>query len=241
MAKMIVAAAALSMLVANSVAAPVTVNMGELLEAAETDALGKHHLWFSFIDHSTETGPPANNKARCGEVDAAPRMPADIFELRNIGRLSLYVSITIESYSNLLINNPTWSPGTKLELGRCRTKGFSEQVGGVQGINWVSPALMGPICKKQCACNYPACQDVPDDPSAGKFCSLCGPKYNANFVVDVWMPPSDDDYTQDDVYAADSCNGLSKRKCGRASGPYGVGCDYDKKSQTCAKRTVEEE
>ena len=122
-------------------------------------------------------GPPANNKARCGEVDAAPRIPADLFELRNIGKLSLYISITINSYSNLLINNPTWAPDTKLELGRCRGKGYTDETGGVQGINWVNQGLMGPICKAQCDCNYPACKDEPDDPSAGKFCSLCGPKY----------------------------------------------------------------
>ena len=66
-------------------------------------------------------------------------------------------------------------------------------------------------------------------------------RYNDYTSVQVWYPPADDDYTQDDTYAADSCSGLSKRKCGKASGPYGVGCAYDKKAKTCSKIVAEEQ
>lgn len=49
---MLAATTTLAMLITNTVAAPVTVNMGDLLEATKVDAFGKHHLWFSAIDAS---------------------------------------------------------------------------------------------------------------------------------------------------------------------------------------------
>ena len=45
------------------------------------------------------------------------------------------------------------------------------------------------VCR-QCGCNYPSCRDQPDDPAAGKFCSLCGPKYNDYIVINLWNKPN---------------------------------------------------
>ena len=73
---MLAATTTLAMLIANTVAAPVTVNMGDLLEATKVDAFGKHHLWFSAIDHSTETGKQSYFHARTRTCTLAyPRVP----------------------------------------------------------------------------------------------------------------------------------------------------------------------
>ena len=62
-------------------------------------------------------------------------------------------------------------------------------------VDWAPELLMDAICQKQCLCNYdgknrttplPKCPDVPDDPKAGKWCSLCGPKYNAPIQIDLF-------------------------------------------------------
>ena len=44
--------------------------------------------------------------------------------------------------------------------------------------------------RRRCGCNYPACRDQPDDPAAGKFCSLCGPKYNSDITINLWNKPN---------------------------------------------------
>jgi len=245
------AATTLAMLVANTLAAPVSVNMGDLLESEEAVGKdGKHSLYFYYINEDQATGPPANNPARCGEVDAGPRMPQELFELKNIARLSLYVSLTIEFYGSLGMN------GNKLKLGRCKTHGYPVTHGGaMQGINWVTDSLMGPICLKQCDCNYNLVsgpsgnpfdrsapnglckQDQPDDPSAGKFCSLCSPPvgqdgYNSYATINFWGPimPDDDTWNDDDgtVYDNNNCAGQKKRSCNKSPG-----CGYNKKDKAC--------
>ena len=32
----------------------------------------------------------------------------------------------------------------------------------------------------------PYCKDAPDDPKAGKWCSLCGPKYNSYIKIQLY-------------------------------------------------------
>lgn len=53
--------------------------------------------------------------------------------------------------------------------------------------------------KKQCDCTFPACKDTPDSPLAGKWCSLCGPKYNDYITIGLCNLPNsaynDDDQT----------------------------------------------
>ena len=82
-----------------------------------------------------------------------------------------------------------------LEVGRCKDIGYDSPAGGNQGISWTAgPKLMGPICAEQCHCTYgfsrnatyPSCKDQPDDPNAGKWCSLCGPKYNQPITIDLY-------------------------------------------------------
>ena len=51
-------------------------------------------------------------------------------------------------------------------------------------IDWAPKRLMEPLCLEHCECNYlgedsrTSCKDVPDNPLASSWCSLCGPKFN---------------------------------------------------------------
>lgn len=96
-------------------------------------------------------------------------------------------------------------PWRHLELGTCSGYGFSDNDGapGIspmlnipcadisdgygpflpdnRTIEWAPAKLMQPICLKHCACDYSGpvpCKDVPDNPLAASWCSLCGPKFN---------------------------------------------------------------
>jgi hypothetical protein len=56
-------------------------------------------------------------------------------------------------------------------------------------IDWAPAKLMQPICLEHCECDYSAqpgtihCKDVPDNPLAASWCSLCGPKFNKPIEV----------------------------------------------------------
>jgi len=133
-----------------------------------------------------------NNVCRCGEVDAAPRMPASLFDPKNAAALARYKSITVMFYDDSGLVPELG----KLEVGRCKDIGYNSSAGGSQGTPWTAGAkLMGPICAEQCHCTfgsitrnatYPYCKDQPDDPKVGKWCSLCGPKYNQPITVDLY-------------------------------------------------------
>jgi uncharacterized surface protein with fasciclin (FAS1) repeats len=121
-----------------------------------------------------------SKKCRCGEVDAAPRMPASLFEPRNALALRRYIDVTLKLYQ---------LPSTNLyplELGVCSSIGYRNGPYPKTGVDWAPAALMRKICEQQCDCTYPNCKDQPDDPKAGKWCSLCGPKFNAPITVNLF-------------------------------------------------------
>jgi hypothetical protein len=101
-------------------------------------------------------------------------MPQSLFDPSNAGELKRYEQITCDLYG---------LTGSKLEVGRCKDIGYTRFV-ATGSAAWAPTSLMGPICKEQCGCIYPDCKDVPDDPANGKFCSLCGPKFNADILID---------------------------------------------------------
>ena len=134
---------------------------------------GGNHCWFRGVS-CTEF---ANDLCRCGEIDAASRMPAAIFEPQNAVALQRYINITVEFYSYTL-NGENVGPGP-LEVGRCSDIGYKDFAAKENGPWVAGKDLMGPICLQQCKCTYGrTCKDRPDEPDAGFFCSLCGPKYN---------------------------------------------------------------
>ena len=107
----------------------------------------------------------------CGEVDAAPRMPSDIWEDQTA--VNEYVAATIALYH---------VDGAKLVQESCDHSWNHTQLGNV---TWAPQNLMQETCLELCRCIYPeTCKDVPDDPKNHRFCSLCGPKFNAPMPVE---------------------------------------------------------
>jgi hypothetical protein len=113
-------------------------------------------------------------------------MPADIFQPRHFLNLVAYAELTISTYIN-----PN-ERATALVLGQCSGIGYSLYNGILSDVSWFGDGgtsygrfgrMMGSVCAVQCACDFrkngpgalPACIDLPDYPSSGRFCSLCGP------------------------------------------------------------------
>jgi len=143
-----------------------------------------NHLWFRGW-----TGGGAG-RYECGEVDAGPRMPNSLFDPENKVALDRYINVTLSLWQ-VYIGNIRRGP--LMELGRCgngennyttpKTAG-----GGVpyELVNWAPVPLMKGICQEKCNCDFEnirSCPDVPDDPAAEEWCSLCGPKFNANINI----------------------------------------------------------
>ena len=159
-------------------AAPVELTSNATDSAAPVEltsnATNGHHLWFrGFKPAGTVWKPDIYS---CGEVDAAPRMPAALFHPSNAAALKAYVDITLALY----VAGP-YKLDVHLELGRCADKRYTKKTLYPYQVNWAPIQLMGGICKSQCNCDFPNCPDVPDDP--GTWCSLCGPRYNAPNIV----------------------------------------------------------
>ena len=148
----------------------------QVTDAVVADARGNHHLWFYALD----TNPPVHGVPstvdRCGEVDAAPYMPAALFEPQNSLQLAAYVAATVDLYRVPVLDKPVM-------FGRCAQKTeFTNCNGGrVGGVGWNPSSIMRPICQERCNCTFNSrdlvigCPDVADDPANGNFCSLCGP------------------------------------------------------------------
>jgi len=157
--------------------------------ATNTEAPG--YLWFWYLNKpgsNKDCDPSKVPSCQCGEVDAAAvtptsgapvatsRVPAALFKPWNAWKLKAYADLTVQLYS---------VAGANLELGRCAEIGYTRKNSQTPGV-WAPTSMMTEICQQQCDCTYPSCPDVPDEPLKGKWCSLCGPKYNANFYVQLY-------------------------------------------------------
>jgi hypothetical protein len=161
-------------------------------------------LWFK--SYRSKYSGVIRDQNSCGEVNAAPFMGADLFDSKNAAALEAYKKFTLNGFG------PPTGDGS-LELGRCAdpTSAFdpdcaascSTNVGGVaytapyskqpSNLFWNSGFDMDSLCRKRCDCSYTCdlvtckdpCTDVPDEPTKGRYCSLCGPKYKSgkNAVV----------------------------------------------------------
>ena len=108
-----------------------------------------HTLFFKYVNLFAR---------RCGDVDAAPRVPAAIFEPANAAALRAYETATVEFYH---------VSGSQLQLGACSASGYTKAAGTAPGTPWTSIGLMATECDLKCSCTYPSCPDVPDDPASG--------------------------------------------------------------------------
>jgi len=133
---------------------------------------------FSFENYEGTT-PNPKVKGRCGEVNAAERMPAGIW--KDQSAVNNYVTATLEWYN---VN------GFKLKQQPCDRADRKPATGPPTSVAWTMPNLMRNTCDAVCNCVYPACPDVPDAPpdrwGTSRFCSLCGPKYNQPIEVQFW-------------------------------------------------------
>lgn len=115
--------------------------------------------------------------ACCIQVDAAPRMPPEIFD--NPVAVAAYVQIT-QQLSNLV-------PGRgNMVNAPCPGPNYGPAPNATLQIDWSEG--FGPWCRARCGCGgllQPPCKDVPDDPATSTYCSLCGPKYNAPLEAQV--------------------------------------------------------
>ena len=157
------------------------------------EPLGLNHLYFRFI----------NGDYNCGQVDAGPRMPPAIFNKENEAALQMYIDATLAFAWIPLFPLYNLEPGTCSAKGftdndgvpgispmlnvPCRDIKEPYEHGFLpdnRTIDWAPKKLMQPICLEHCECNYrggdsrTSCKDVPDDPLAASWCSLCGPKFN---------------------------------------------------------------
>ena len=133
---------------------------------------------------------------RCGDVDAAPRMPAALFEPKNKAVLQAYINATIDLFH---IHIPD-ADRLQLSEGTCKDNGFTTLLPGCPHRNpncnnpnpiaaeWAPVKMMTVVCDLKCKCVYPDCKDVEDDPNTNHWCSLCGPKYNAPINVTLYNP-----------------------------------------------------
>ena len=121
-----------------------------------------NHLYFRDID----------SQGFCGEVDAGPRMPDGIF--KNKTALQAYIDVTLAF---------EWAG--HLELGLCSEVGYAlaAPCPFKQPFEWAPPALMRPVCEKQCGCNFPDCTGREARDGIHNFCSLCGPKFNTPISI----------------------------------------------------------
>jgi uncharacterized surface protein with fasciclin (FAS1) repeats len=156
------------------------------------EPLGLNHLYFRYF-----TG-----EYNCGQVDAGPRMPISIFDKENAHALQMYIDVTL-AFAWL-----PFYPWRHLELGTCSGAGFTDNDGvpsinpilnipcreirtlptpflpDNRTINWAPDKLMEPLYLEHCECDYHGivpkdrCKDVPDNPLAANWCSLCGPLFN---------------------------------------------------------------
>ena len=162
----------------------------------------KNHLWFNLINRYV---PGVYPVGRCGEVDAAQRIPPKLFEPQYKAVLQKYIKATLKFYGG--------------SLGRCADMQFPSS-GGPGAVNYTQydgttvaewlPDAFVPVCRALCGCDpkstwnpsFPtgrkicketplncACADVPDEPGKGHFCSLCGPKYTANINITLYLTP----------------------------------------------------
>ena len=73
-----------------------------------------NHLWFYWVNTEGDPSLCKNGFCRCGDIDAAARMPAELFKPENKLALEKYTTLTLEFFSSLGMGTE------KLKLGRCK-------------------------------------------------------------------------------------------------------------------------
>ena len=157
-----------------------------------------NHLWFNLVNVLI---PGGLARPRCGEFDAAQLMPDDIFKPSNKVALAAYTVATVAA---------GYQAGRCADIQRGPASGgypanFTEYVGSASSYPWAGTGF-DDLCQNRCGCKVQgtwgpgssvcretpsncACQDVPDDPPKGEFCSLCGPRYTGLATIKFFQSP----------------------------------------------------
>ena len=94
--------------------AVVPVMMDYLKQANNVTSEKGNHLWFYWVNTDGDPSLCKNGVCRCGDIDAAARMPAELFKPENKLALEKYTTLTLEFFSSLGMGTE------KLKLGRCK-------------------------------------------------------------------------------------------------------------------------
>ena len=135
-------------------------------------------------------------------------MPISIFDKENAAALQMYIDATLAfawlpSYPWRRLELGTCSGKGFIDVdGDGRSLGINPVLNipcrdivdppfpgpflpGNRTIDWAPKKLMKPLCLEHCDCDYRGdpgasapCKDVPDNPLASSWCSLCGPLFN---------------------------------------------------------------
>merc|ERR1711865_949674 len=143
-------------------------------------------LWFRAIAAS---GTFSQGPMRCGEVDAAPRMPVALFQSANAAQKQQYIDVTLAEFR-------AGRPSQFLELGRCADIVYSTPAGSAR-TPWDPIGVMRATCLSICQCNYGLnqCAGLEDgQATAGSFCSLCDSSnaFNSLATIDFYTNPNGD-------------------------------------------------
>jgi len=130
----------------------------------------KSGCWFSLTNKENVNG------GRCGEIDAAPHMPNDIWT--DAAAVENYVAKTVFVLG--------------LATERCNHDPLAWYPMGNKSISWFKDPNRGfeTFCAETCGCdpNGPPGVCPTDNPSRHTYCSLCGPVLNQNDFVQFWYP-----------------------------------------------------
>jgi len=159
----------------------------ESLVSTNKDAYNctKSGCWFSFTNTPDKFGAILND-GRCGEVDAAQRIPNDIWDDPNA--VQKYVKATLRWYQ---FRN-AFGEGEGLTFGQCNHDPARWIQNGTGTANWTISLFYLEVCNELCGCGiYHPCKDVPDNPSRHNYCSLCGPKFSHPVEITFYYPRFD--------------------------------------------------
>jgi hypothetical protein len=153
-----------------------------LASVASTDNCTKAGCFFSYQNGGSCRSGGSFHGNRCGEVDAAPHIPDDMWNDQRA--IDAYVQVTIEFYNIAGADNDC-----HLNFGPCDhdPAHWIKNGTSTKKVSWTGgTTAFSNFCVEKCGGSGAKHQS--DDPKHHKYCSLCGSKYNDPVTIDYWYP-----------------------------------------------------